>query len=94
MPRPFWINATQTPKERAQKYWLCRSFGRNSYQASRMMDWRLNKIERALGLSETTPSHRPTLADKEAKTDRLALGADGRLRLNGKVVPISLLATT
>ena len=47
------VNLKQTPEERREKYWLCRSFGLNSYQAMRRRDWRLSKIERALGIEET-----------------------------------------
>lgn len=41
-----FVNLTQTPEERQGKYWLARSLGMNSSWASKMMDWRLSKIER------------------------------------------------
>jgi len=51
------VNYSQTPEERSQKYWLARSCGANSYTAKRMRDWRIAKIERYFGLTETYNPH-------------------------------------
>ncbi len=43
------VNQGQTAEERREKYWLVRSCGGTSYDAMRMRDWRLAKIERFFG---------------------------------------------
>lgn len=52
-----WVNYSQMPSERREKYWLVRSCGGTSYDANRMRDWRLSKIERHYGLLETYNPH-------------------------------------
>lgn len=47
------VNLFQTKEERQEKYWLVRSLGGTSYQAARMRDWLLPKIERFYGLQST-----------------------------------------
>ena len=54
------INLHQSPEHRKAKYWLVRSFNINNYQARRMRDWRLSKIERFLGIEETYNPHTHT----------------------------------
>ena len=68
----FLVNLWQSAEDRAAKYWLAKSLGANSYDASRMRDWRLPKIERRFGLIPVTPSHRPSKADKRRITKRMA----------------------
>lgn len=48
------VNYSQTPEERKEKYWLCRSMGMGRDWADRMRDWRLSKIERFFGLPVST----------------------------------------
>lgn len=40
------VNQAQTAEERKEKYWLVISCGGTCYDAQRMRDWRLAKIER------------------------------------------------
>jgi hypothetical protein len=44
------VNLHQTPEERREKYWLCKSLGANSYRARDMRDWRMSKLERHFNL--------------------------------------------
>lgn len=52
-----WINYSQMPSERREKYWLVISCGGSYYDAQKMRDWRLSKIERFFGLLETYNPH-------------------------------------
>ena len=52
-----WVNIYQTKEERQEKYGLVRSCGGTCYDAQRMRDWRLSKVERCYGLTETYNSH-------------------------------------
>ena len=44
------INMGQSSEERISKYRLCRDLGASVWQAQRMRDWRLSKIERLFDL--------------------------------------------
>jgi len=52
-----WVNIFQTKEERQQKYWLVLACGGTYANACRMRDWRLAKIERCYGLTETYNPH-------------------------------------
>jgi len=60
MINSHFVNLWQTKEERMGKYHLCRDLGANSYQAARMMDWRLSKIERLFHLA-TTNKQKPVI---------------------------------
>lgn len=66
-----WVNHSQTPLERQQKYWLVRSAGLSCYRAQRMRDWTLSHVEKALGIKRE-PS--------------IQLLPDGRLKQNSAPV--------
>lgn len=44
-PQTKFVNLWQSPDERKEKYWLCRTLGESYSSARRMRDWRLTKIE-------------------------------------------------
>lgn len=62
-----FINLWQSKEERQAKYWLARSVGANVSHARAMRDWRLSKIERAFGLTETYNPHTQTY-DRQLNT--------------------------
>ena len=47
------VNLNQTKEERVEKYWLIKSCGGSRNDANKMRDWRLSKIERFFGLTES-----------------------------------------
>jgi len=48
-----FINLWQTNEERRDKYILCLALGAQTWQARRMRDWRITKIERLYQLLKT-----------------------------------------
>jgi hypothetical protein len=49
----YFVNLWQTNEERRDKYLLCIALGAKPWQAQRMRDWRLSKIERLYHLLQT-----------------------------------------